>query len=129
MKIQHVWSALVAAARLACPRCGERTLFRGLFAMNERCAVCHLVFEREPGYFVGAIYINYAATTVLMIGGFLLLDAYTRVSVTTQLVLWSVFAILFPLLFFRYSRSLWLAIGQLFNPEESRPHVVGRRGA
>ncbi len=95
--------------------------------MHERCAVCHLHFEREPGYFVGAIYINYAATAILMMGGYLLLNAYTTLSLTTLLVVWSVFGIVFPLLFFRYSRSLWLAIDHLFDPEESRPQRIGRR--
>ncbi len=122
-----LWRALRAAARLACPRCGERTVFRGAFAMHERCAACHLHFEREPGYFVGAIYINYAATAILMMTGYVLLDVYTTLSVTTLLVIWSVFGIVFPLAFFRYSRSLWLAIDHLFDPEESRPRIAGRR--
>ena len=42
---------------LRCPRCGARTLFRTWFAMHERCAVCGLRFEREQGYFLGAMYI------------------------------------------------------------------------
>lgn len=92
--------------------------------MNHACAVCHLVFEREPGYFVGAIYINYAATAVVAIGGFLLLDAYTTLSVTTQVVLWSIFGVAFPLFFFRYSKSLWLAFDYFINPEDPQLHVV-----
>ena len=75
------------------------------------------MFEREQGYFVGAIYVNYAATVVIAIAGFLLLDAYTDLSLTAQIVLWSIFCIAFPLFFFRYSRSLWLSIEYLFNPE------------
>ena len=27
--------------------------------MYERCEVCNLKFEREPGYFLGAMYISY----------------------------------------------------------------------
>lgn len=27
--------------------------------MHERCPVCDLKFEREPGYFLGAMYISY----------------------------------------------------------------------
>ncbi len=90
--------------------------------MYDRCAMCGLVFEREPGYFVGAIYVNYAATVAISIAGFLLLDHYTNLTVTTQIVMWSTFGIAFPLFFFRYSRSLWLGIEYLFNPEapESR---------
>ena len=91
--------------------------------MNSQCAACHLVFEREPGYFVGAIYINYAVTAILMVSGFLLLDDYTGLSLTAQLITWSAFAIIFPLIFFRYSRSLWLALGHLVSPPEQRWRV------
>lgn len=127
MSSPSVSKALTTALQLRCPRCGERTLFRGAFTMHRECAHCHLVFEREPGYFVGAIYINYAATAVLTIGGFLILDAYTSVSLTAQLVLWSLFGVAFPLFFFRYSKSLWLAFDHFINPEEAPLHVVHSR--
>jgi uncharacterized protein (DUF983 family) len=127
MPRQPLFKALAAALQLRCPRCGQRTLFRNMFAMNRECASCHLVFEREPGYFVGAIYINYAATAGVAVAGFLILDACTSVSVTTQIVLWCIFGVGFPLCFFRYSKSLWLALDHFINPEEPDLHLV-RRG-
>ncbi len=84
--------------------------------MKQECAVCHLRFEREPGYFVGAIYLNYAATAVVAIGGYLLLDAYAALTVIEQVLLWGVFSVTFPLLFFRYSKSLWLSLDHFINP-------------
>jgi len=45
--------------------------------MHERCPACGLVLEREQGYFVGAIYVNYAATVGITVAGFLLLDSYS----------------------------------------------------
>jgi uncharacterized protein (DUF983 family) len=116
--------ALTTALKLRCPRCGEGALFRGPFTMNNDCAHCHLVFEREPGYFVGAIYINYAVTAGVAIAGFLLLDACTTLSVSTQMVLWGIFGISFPLFFFRYSKSLWLAFDHLVSPEDHDLRVV-----
>ena len=113
MLARSPWNAATAAFTLSCPRCGQRTLFRGPFTMNRECATCHLVFEREPGYFVGAIYINYAATAGVAIVGFLILGACTTLSVTAQIVLWSIFGVAFPLFFFRYSKSLWLGIDHL----------------
>ena len=89
--------------------------------MHERCARCGLVFEREQGYFVGAIYVNYAATVVIAITGFLILDAYTDLSLTTQIIVWAIWGVAFPLFFFRYSRSLWLSLEYLFNPEPLGP--------
>ena len=101
---------LLRGVRLRCPRCGQGRLFSGFFTMRERCPQCGYVFEQEQGYFVGAIYINYAVTTVLGMSGFLTLHAYSDMSLTRQLVVWLGFAGLFPLWFFRYSRSLWLSL-------------------
>jgi hypothetical protein len=70
--------------------------------MAPSCALCGLSFERAQGYWVGAIYLNYAATVVIALGG--------------ALSLWGLVGI-FPLWFFRYSRSLWLAVELLLNPE------------
>ena len=84
--------------------------------MAEACALCGLRFERAQGYFVGAIYVNYAMTAVLTIGGFFLLWGLTALSTAAQLALLLPVVILFPLWFFRYSRSLWLAVEYGLNP-------------
>jgi uncharacterized protein (DUF983 family) len=101
---------------LRCPRCGAQSLFRTWFAMHKQCALCGLRFEREQGYFIGAMYINYGITVVLALIGFVGLEYWTRPSLTQQLVLWNVFGIVFPLLFFRHSRGLWLGFDYIFNP-------------
>lgn len=86
--------------------------------MHERCSNCRLKFEREQGYFVGAIYINYAATVVILIPGYFVLDYFLSISLNKQLILWLAFAVFFPLLFFRHSRSLWMTVDHIFNPPE-----------
>ena len=90
--------------------------------MYPDCVNCHLRFEREQGYFVGAIYINYAVTAVIMIAGFFWLDHLIKPPLAWQLILWGAFGIIFPLFFFRYSRSLWLATDYIFNPEDLSDH-------
>ena len=105
--------------RLKCPRCGAGSLYDKPFKMNEHCANCALKFEREQGYFIGAIYINYAATVGIAVPGFFLLDTLTSITINQQLALWVPFAVIFPLLFFHHSRSLWLVLDHFFNPPES----------
>ncbi len=51
------------ALRLRCPRCGRSPLYARYFRMHERCVACGLRYEREQGFFVGAIYINYASSS------------------------------------------------------------------
>jgi uncharacterized protein (DUF983 family) len=109
--------ALSRAIRLRCPRCGETPLFRGWFRMADSCALCGLRFERAQGYFVGAIYVNYGVTVILAVGGFFLLWAGLGLSTGAQLAVLVPVVVLFPLWFFRYSRSLWLAIEWSLNRE------------
>jgi uncharacterized protein (DUF983 family) len=104
---------------LRCPRCGARSLFRTWLAMHERCAVCRLRFEREQGYFLGAIYINYGVTVVLALLGSFALEYWTQPSLTQELVLWVGFGTAFPVLFFRYARGLWLGFDDIFDPSEA----------
>lgn len=104
--------------RLRCPRCGAAPTFGGLFRMHPVCLTCGLKFEREQGYFLGAIYINYAVTVGCMLVGFFLLDYYVHLSLTYQIMVWSSFGVLFPILFYRYSKSLWLCLDYIFNPVE-----------
>jgi ABC-2 type transport system ATP-binding protein len=93
-------------------------MFQGLFKMQPECPTCGLKFEREPGYFLGAIYINYAATVGCMLTGFFALDYFVNPSLTYQIIVWSSFGVVFPILFYRYSKSLWLCLDHLFSPVE-----------
>lgn len=86
--------------------------------MRQACARCGLTFERAQGYFVGAIYVNYAVTVVITITGYLVLWRFTTLSTGAQFALWVPFVVLFPLWFFPYSRSLWLGLEYAVNPEE-----------
>src|SRR5438093_7342840 len=57
-------STLQAILRYRCPRCREGAIYldsfsRGWLAMHQRCPVCNLKFEREQGYFIGAMYVSY----------------------------------------------------------------------
>jgi uncharacterized protein (DUF983 family) len=107
---------LSSGLRLKCPRCGTGSLYEKPFRMRVDCNYCHLKFEREQGYFVGAIYINYAATVLIAVPGFFILDAFTSITIDQQLAFWIPFTIVFPLLFFHHSRSLWLVLDHWFNP-------------
>jgi uncharacterized protein (DUF983 family) len=108
------------ALTLRCPRCGRGVLYRGWFAMAERCAVCRLRYEREQGYFVGAIYINYAVTVAIAAGGVLALDWTIGLSLAQQLAIGIALGALVPVVFFRYARSLWLSFDYLLTVADER---------
>lgn len=84
--------------------------------MNDRCGSCGRVFGRDPGYLLGSIYFNYGVTALLMMAGYFTL--YFREIFTNQqrLIVLGAFCLLFPLWFFRYARSLWIAFDECFDP-------------
>jgi uncharacterized protein (DUF983 family) len=114
-----LFKMLGAGIRLRCPRCGVGRLYVKSFKMFDHCPNCDLKFEREQGYFIGAMYINYAATVAIAVPGYLLLDIFTSLTINQQLALWVPFAVIFPLLFFHHARSLWLVLDHFFNPASS----------
>jgi len=120
-------SLLARGLRLKCPRCGEGSLYAKPFRMRANCPNCDLKFEREQGYFVGAIYINYAATIGVAVPGFFILDTFTDIDINQQLAIWVPFAVAFPVLFFHHSRALWLVLDHLFNPPTSLYEVPPKK--
>lgn len=108
---------LLRGIQLRCPRCGYRPMFQGWFSMAQVCYSCAFRFEREQGYFVGAIYLNFAATMLIVIPGYLVLYA-VGLSLPVQVLLSGAFCLVFPLWFFRYSKSLWLAVDYFFDSGE-----------
>src|SRR3984893_5929340 len=90
------------AAHWCCPNCGRGRLFRGVFRMLSRCPECGLSYFPEQGYYVGAMIINYAATTAVVVGIFLLsllFRDFTTLSTNSKITLWIGFAICLSLLF------------------------------
>ncbi len=112
---------LISVLFQRCPRCRKGPVFHGLMSMHETCRECGLRFEREPGYFLGAMYTSYAfglvTTSYWLPLLFLGFNPWLVIGLpTAQLVLQV------PLSF-RYSRVLWLHLDHGFDP------VVSERSA
>ena len=93
-------------------------LYRSVFRMNAHCEYCGLIYEREQGYSIGAIYINIIVTETLLLGTLMiyaLITGNVSQSILTALV---VLAIVLPLLAFHHSRSLWLCFDHIMNPRK-----------
>jgi hypothetical protein len=76
--------------------------------MREACASCGQDFLQEQGYYVGAMYLNYLMTAALGLTTALLL--VERVPLTRLIPALAAFALVFPLLTYRWSKALWLGI-------------------
>ena len=103
---------------LRCPVCGRGPLFSSLFRVPEKCPVCHAPFAREPGFFLGSIYINYGLTALIaaVVCPILIFNKTVDESLLTYGSL--AFVVIFPILFFRHARSLWIGFDQWHDPRE-----------
>ena len=105
--------------RLRCPRCRRGKLFKGLIDMPERCPECGLVYEREHGYFVGAMAISYGLAVALVGILFFLLLAITRWPLEWVLVSSSLAFLPLAPFCLRYSRALWMYLDRRIDPIDS----------
>src|SRR5438094_5839911 len=103
------WRALWALLRQRCPRCHQGRLFRGWVGMNDPCPVCGLIFQREEGYFLGAMYVSYLLGAVFLGGAYLLATALLP-HWNEYLILAGLFLpyLLLTPVVFRYSRGVWI---------------------
>lgn len=116
--MSRFWMLLGRSLRLRCPLCGQGKLFRWWLAMNANCPHCGVKFEREPGFFLGSIYINYGLTTLIVAIAYPVLLFGYGLPETPLLAGSLAFVILFPILIFPWARSLWLGFDQWRDPQE-----------
>jgi uncharacterized protein (DUF983 family) len=99
-----------------CARCGSGHLFRRYFTMVDDCPVCGLHFEREHGYWAGALAINIGAASAVFIitfGVALVLTA-PDIPVAPLLAILIPLMILVPLLGYPFSKTVWVAVDRAF---------------
>ena len=95
---------------IRCPNCGGKTLFREgtWFQVNKDCPACGLKIERDEGFFIGSMSLNYGVTLVCFLTPVMILAYKGVIGTPLAIVLSGVGAIGFPVLFYRSSRSWWL---------------------
>lgn len=112
-----------------CPNCGGRTLFKPgmLFELDRQCQACGLKLERDEGFFLGSLSLNYGVTVVGFLLPVLLFWRAGLLGGTAAAVLAGAGALGVPVLFYRSSRSWWLMCYYYFLPHHlpaNRPEPV-----
>jgi len=106
---------LIAFLLLRCPHCFRGAIFHGLWGMHERCTVCGIVYERETGYFMNAIFFGY------VLGFIAILPLNVLLYVTDAHLIWfavgtlATLTLLAPIIF-RYSRAIWMHLDEMLDP-------------
>lgn len=110
-----------------CPRCGGGHLYHGWFRMKERCPTCGMQFEREPGFFIGAYFINFVIAEgflfVLLMAFVFWKDSHPEAGVALPISVAVFLAVVAPLVFYPFSRTIWSAVDIAMTPLELREIV------
>ena len=112
------WQIVARGLTHRCPNCGGRTLFQSgkLFAVNPECPRCGLRIERDEGFFLGSMSLNYGVTLVCFLAPVMLLAFKGVIGTTVAIVLAAAGSIAVPVLLYRSSRSWWLMNYYIFLP-------------
>ncbi|MBV9412101.1 MAG: DUF983 domain-containing protein [Acidimicrobiia bacterium] len=111
-----VWRGLTKR----CPRCGRGKLFTRWVRMVERCPHCGYRFEREEGFQLGGYVINFGVTeglVCLVVAGYIVAAAANPdVAIWPVVVFGVIAAVVTPIVFFPFSRTIWAAIDLAMTP-------------
>jgi uncharacterized protein (DUF983 family) len=116
---QYALLLLQRGLRQRCPVCGRGKIFKGWIKTYERCPVCNFAYEREPGYYTGAIAINLVVSELLIAIIAVPLAASQAVPLWVLIVLGCTLPFLLPLLFYRPTKSLWMSFDHFIHPVSS----------
>lgn len=77
--------------------------------MNPYCPHCHYKFEKEPGYFFGAMYVNYGLTVAQGIATYVIAQFFFKEPFDLRIIpIIAVIIVVMASFNIRLSRLLWL---------------------
>lgn len=98
-----------------CPKCHQGDFFvtkspytKDFIKMHEKCSHCGENFNKEPGFFYGAMYVSYGVNVALGIGLFILMVVIFNAGLLTYLFSFlGLVLVLFPFIM-RLSRLIYI---------------------
>lgn len=105
-----------------CSYCLQGSAYTSLWRMNPTCPNCGVKFEREPGYWMTAIFYGY------LLGGILTIITCIPLILNKVPLIWYAIAptivllITSPLIY-RYARILWMHTDELLDPRDTTNHI------
>lgn len=121
------WSTLISRGlRRRCPRCGGGDVFENRWLLAERCPTCGLRFMREPGFRLGAWFLNYLFVAILHLVAVMVWIVWRSNNpggVMWPMVIAATTIIVIPILTYPWSLTLWSAVDLAMTPLELREIV------
>lgn len=119
-----------------CPRCGEGRVLKDVYSREQSCSVCKLEYNRENGFFLGGVPVNYVLICTFWIVPWLAAYFFDLAPVILVVVMSILGAVAFTYLGYAYCQCLWLGIyfcfaehempeqSKNFSPKDVRPKTM-----
>lgn len=107
-KATYIWRGLTHA----CPRCGCRSTHTKYFSIKQACPKCSLKFEKEQGYWTGALAFNIIVTGSVVVLGLVvgLIATAPDIPVVPLMLTLMPIAILLPIISYPFTQTIWMAV-------------------
>ena len=109
-----------------CPQCRDADMFcennpyklKSLFLMKKYCDKCGLVFNKEPGFFFGSMYVGYGLSVgYLMTFYAVMIILVPDFEVETYFIFGIGSLLLLTPVIFKVSRSIWINMFVNYDPD------------
>ncbi len=127
----HRMTSILRGAVGRCAHCGGRGIFRTYFDLKERCPSCGYLFEREEGYWLGAMIANIGVTEaifgVFFVAG--MIATWPDVPWTMLLIVGLAINAIVPVLYYPLSKTQWVGLHLAFvrpDPVEEAAAVAAK---
>ncbi len=104
--------------RWRCPNCEGPLVFGPRMRLAQQCPQCGLRWDRGNGFFLGAMVWNYGVTVFGLLFWVVLAALRGWISPPVAIGLGLAIALVFPLIFYKWSWVLWLTTYYTFLPNE-----------
>lgn len=104
-----------------CPNCSKGHIYsnKNIYfnfsanKMHKECSECGYKFEKEPGFFFGAMYISYALSIAESVSVFVISQLFFESAFDVKMILWIVFTLIVLSSFnMRIARIIWIYLMQ-----------------
>lgn len=114
-----------------CPKCQEAPFFttnnpydlKHFDKMPKECPVCHEKFEREVGFYYGAMYVNYALTVAVGVAWFIITYLFYGFDAVFYTVSFTILLIVLMPWMFRTGRLTWINFFVKYDPSATNGHA------
>lgn len=106
-----------------CPNCHKESMYERnnpyilskLFSMKPFCSHCKTVYNIEPSFFYGAMYVSYGLGVALSVASYVICVLFLNLSLKTQFITIIGALIVFCPVLIRLSRNIWINIFMNYN--------------